>query len=51
MQSKSRSAARRNWIPCLDFAFRFTVVDGKGVVTVGGEKPGAAESAPPERVR
>ena len=35
----------------LDFAFRFSVVDGKGVVTVGGEKPVAAPSTPPERVR
>ena len=35
----------------LDFAFRFSVVDGKGVVTVGGEEPVAAPSAPPERVR
>ena len=35
----------------LDFAFRFTVVDGKGVVTVGGEIPSTAPSTPPERVK
>ena len=35
----------------LDFAFRFTVVDGKGVVTVGSEKTEAAPSTQPERVK
>jgi hypothetical protein len=35
----------------LDFAFRFTVVDGKGVVTVGGETPVAAPTTQPERVK
>ena len=35
----------------LDFAFRFSVVEGKGVVTVGGGTPVAAPSTPPERVK
>jgi hypothetical protein len=35
----------------LDFAFRFSVVDGKGVVAVGGDKPVAAPPTPPERVK
>lgn len=35
----------------LDFAFRFSVVDGKGVVTVGGESPSAAPSTLPERIK
>ncbi len=34
-----------------DFAFRFTVVDGKGVVTIGEEKPAAAPSTLPERIK
>jgi hypothetical protein len=44
------AAARR--VPTyLDFAFRFAVVDGKGIVTVGGEKSVAEPSTAPERVR
>jgi hypothetical protein len=35
----------------LDFAFRFSVVDGRGVVSLGGETPVAAPSTPPERVK
>ncbi len=35
----------------LDFAFRFSVVEGRGVVTVGAERPVAAPSTPPERVK
>jgi hypothetical protein len=35
----------------LDFAFRFSVVDGRGVVSVGSEAPVAVPSTPPERVR
>jgi hypothetical protein len=35
----------------LDFAFRFNVVDGRGVVSVGSEAPVAAPSTPPERVK
>ncbi len=47
-----RPLAATRYVPTyLDFAFRFTVVDGKGVVTVGGEKPVDAPSTPPERFR
>ena len=35
----------------LDFAFRFSVVDGKGAVTVAGETPATAPSTLPERVK
>ena len=35
----------------LDFAFRFSVVDGRGVVSVGSETPVAAPSTPPERIK
>lgn len=35
----------------LDFAFRFNVVEGKGVVTVGAEMPDTAPSTPPERAK
>ncbi len=35
----------------LDFAFRFSVVDGKGFVTVGSEKPETAPSTLPERIK
>jgi hypothetical protein len=50
--SPDRPVASTRRVPTyLDFAFRFSVVDGKGVVSVGAEKPIAAPSTAPERVK
>jgi hypothetical protein len=49
--SPERPVAATRRVPTyLDFAFRFSVVEGKGVVTVGAERP-VAPSTAPERVK
>ncbi len=49
--SPERPVAATRRVPTyLDFAFRFRVVDGKGVVSVGSEAPATATTTP-ERVR
>ncbi|MEO8585631.1 MAG: hypothetical protein ABI584_05685 [Acidobacteriota bacterium] len=35
----------------LDFAFRFTVVEGRGVVSVGADAPVVTPTTMPERVK
>lgn len=46
-----RPLAATRYVPTyLDFAFRFSVVDGRGVVSVGSETPATA-IPPPERIK